>query len=100
MGSNGYTFISTVSGNGVYASRSTSPPTATAPPKVVSHSSGNCGPAGAGSPGARPTVPTRPAPVKQANLVLTQNTGAQPYANIVRQVAAAPQLIQHMVPAR
>jgi hypothetical protein len=88
-GSNGYTFISTMSGNGVCTRSVEITAQGNAQPNVVSHSSGNCGPAASGSTGAA-TLPRAPAhPAKQPDLVLTNANGAQPYGSMVRHVAAA-----------
>jgi hypothetical protein len=87
-GSQSYSFVSTMSGSGV-CTRSveiTSMGNGAAP-RVVSHSSGNCGPA-AGNPGSV-NLPAAPAPAKQPDLVLTRAGGAKPYTGMVRQVAAA-----------
>jgi hypothetical protein len=85
-----YSFISTMSGNGVCAQsvEITSPGNGGAP-RVVSHSFGNCGPQAVSSgpvnlPVARPRVNHRPDPL------LTKSDRPQPYAGIVRQVSAAP----------
>jgi len=105
-GRQGYTYISTISGNGVCSRSVEITSQGNGPPRVVSHSSGNCDPAIGGSTDTAtlPVVPGRP--TKQPDLLYTQNGGgqaqpskqpdvvltrsAQPYANIVRQVAAAP----------
>ena len=90
-GRRGYTYISTMSGNGVCARSVEITSQGDGPPRVVSYSSGNCGRVGGGSASAV-TLPAAPArPAKQPDLVLTQNSGPQPYAKMVRQVAAAPQ---------
>jgi hypothetical protein len=105
-GGHSYSYISTMSGNGVCSRSVEITSQGNGPPRVVSHSSGNCDPAIGGSTGAAtlpatPARPTRqpdllytqngssqPRPAKQPDVVLTRS--AQPYANIVRQVAAAP----------
>jgi hypothetical protein len=88
-GGNGYTFISTMSGNGVCTRSVEITARGNAQPKVVSHSSGNCGPAGSGSAGAT-TLPRAPAlPAKQPDLVLTNANGVQPFGSMVRHIAAA-----------
>jgi hypothetical protein len=99
-GSQSYSFVSTtsgvstMSGNGV-CTRSLQI-TATgdgSPPRVVSHSAGDCGPM-AGPGGGVVRVPAAPAPAparpRQPDLILTQSEGANPYAGMIRQVAAAP----------
>lgn len=86
-GSNGYTYISTMSADGVCTRSVEITSQGNGPPKVVSHSSGNCGPAVGGSTGAS-TLPAAPArPVKQPDLVLTNANGAQPYNRMIRHVA-------------
>jgi len=106
-GSSSYTFVSTIGGNG-FCSRSveiTSQGNG-APPRVVTHSSGNCGPAG-GSTGAvnLPNVVRpegRPAPVwtsappdrlypapdqgSRPELIYTGAQSAKPYAGLVREI--------------
>ena len=107
-GSGAYTYVSTMSGNGVCTRSVEITTRGSGPPRVVSHSSGNCEAATGGSSGAAtlPATPARPTkqpdllytqnssgqlrPAKQPDVVLTQNGSAQPYANVVRQVAAAP----------
>jgi hypothetical protein len=87
-GSQSYSFVSTMSGSGV-CTRSveiTSMGNGAAP-RVVSHSSGNCGSA-EGNPGSV-NLPGAPLPAKQPDLVLTKAGGAKPYTGMVRQVAAA-----------
>ena len=91
-GSQSFTYVSTMSGNGVCTQSMRITSTGNGPPHVERHSSGNCGPAAAPSGPAvtRPVLPA-PAPATPANqpdLILTQNTGANPYAGMVRQVAA------------
>jgi hypothetical protein len=90
-GSRSYSFVSTMSGNGV-CTRSVEITSMGngAQPRVVSHSSGNCGPT-AGTPGSI-NLPAAPAPVRarQPDLVLTKAGEAKPYAGMVRRVAAAP----------
>jgi hypothetical protein len=85
-----YSFVSTVSGNGVCSQsvRIVSRGDGTKP-LVERHSSGNCGAAAArsGRAGVQPASPV-PAPLpKQPDLILTQGTGS-PHAGMVRQVAA------------
>jgi hypothetical protein len=85
-GAQGYTYISTMSGNGVCSRSVEITSTGNGPPRVTSHSSGNCGPA-SGSPGAAtlPAIPTRPA--KQPDLLLTSVKDSGPYVGVVRRVA-------------
>jgi hypothetical protein len=87
-GSQSYSYVSTMSGSGV-CTRSVEITSLGngAAPRVVSHSSGNCGPA-AGNPGSV-NLPVAPVPVKQPDLVLTKAGGPTPYAGMVRQVASA-----------
>jgi hypothetical protein len=84
-GSRGYTYISTMSGSGFCTRSVEITSQGNGAPKVVSHSTGNCGPATGGSAGAS-TLPSAPRPTKQPDLVLTKANGAP--GNMVRQVAA------------
>ena len=84
-GAHGYSYISTMSGNGVCTRSVEIISQGSGPPKVVSHSSGTCGSAGGGTAGAN-TTPVAPRPTKQPDLVLTT---AAPAPGMVRQVAAA-----------
>ena len=87
-GSQSYSFVSTMSGSGV-CTRSVEITSMGngAPPRVVSHSTGNCGPS-ASAPGSV-NLPAAPPLAKRPDLVLTKAGGAKPYAGMVRQVAAA-----------
>jgi hypothetical protein len=89
-GGESYSYVSTMSGNGVCAqsirimSRGDG-----APPFVERHSSGNCGAAAVtpGRSGVQPAAPVPMAPAKQPDLILTQGAGG-PYAGMVRHVAS------------
>ena len=87
-GSQGYTFVSTMSGNGVCTqSVEITSQGNGAQPRVVSHSSGNCGTTQ--GPAGSVNLPAAPArPYKQPDLLLTKAGGPQPYAGMVREVAA------------
>lgn len=103
-GSQGYSFVSTMSGNGVCSQSVQITATGDGPPKVVRHSSGNCagmpGSAGAVSvptfsaPASRPEVietnarPAREVPTKP-DVILTGAKGSKPYAGLVREIPAA-----------
>jgi hypothetical protein len=110
-GSQGYSFVSTLSGNAVcvQSTQITSAGNGAAP-KVVSHSSGNCGPESSsrfggatGSanlptspvPAQRPDTlwikspaPTVPAPAKRPDTLWVKSNGANPYTGVVEQTAA------------
>jgi hypothetical protein len=87
-GSQGYSFISTLSGNGVCSQSVTITSQGNgAPPRVVRHSSGNCGPAG-GATGSI-ALPTAPAPAVRPHLVWTSAHGAKPYAGLVHEIPTA-----------
>ena len=111
-GSQSYSFVSTLSGNGVCV-RSTQITASGngAAPKVASHSSGNCGPettpqfnGGAtgsvnlptapASPMKRPDTlwinhqPTPAAPAKRPDTLWTKATTPTPYAGMVQQTAS------------
>lgn len=83
-GTQSYTMVSTWSGNGVCTqSVEITSPANGGQPRVVSHSSGNCGSAPR-SPGSNVT-PTIPAPTHQPRILETH--GTQPYAGLVREAA-------------
>jgi hypothetical protein len=91
----GFSYISTMSGNGVCTRSTEITATGNGPPRVVTHSSGNCGPeprlpgnAGWGAPGIV-HAPATPAPSKRPDLLWTKNeTAPQPYVTMVRDAAA------------
>ncbi len=87
-GSQSYSFVSTISGNGV-CTRSveiTSQGNGAAP-RVVSHSSGNCGamPGASGSIG----LPAAPATANRPDVVWASAPGPKPAAGLVREIPAA-----------
>jgi hypothetical protein len=83
-GTQSYTMVSTWSGNGVCTqSVEITSPASGGQPRVVSHSSGNCGPA-PGSAGVIGT-PTLPAPTHQPDII--EARGTSPYAGLVREAA-------------
>jgi hypothetical protein len=90
-GGESYSYVSTVSGNDVcmQSVQITSRGDGT-PPVVERHSSGNCGTAAVtpGRSGVQPAAPVPVRPSKQPDLILTQGTGTNPYAGMVRHVAA------------
>jgi hypothetical protein len=79
-----YTMVSTWSGNGVCTqSVEITSPANGGQPRVVSHSSGNCGSAPR-STGVIET-PTIPPPTHQPRILETSTHGRQPYAGLVRE---------------
>ena len=94
-GTRGFSYVSTMSGNGVCTRSTEITATGNGPPRVVTHSSGNCGPeprlpgnAGWGAPGIV-HAPATPAPSKRPDLLWTKNeTAPQPYVTMVRDAAA------------
>jgi hypothetical protein len=87
-GMQGYSYISTLSDNGVCSRSVEITANGTGAPRIVSHSSGNCG--GAAAPGGAVGAPAAPAPsAKRPDLLLTRSDRPS-YAGIVRQVAAQP----------
>jgi hypothetical protein len=83
-GTESYSMVSTWSGNGVCTqSVEITPPANGDKPRVVSHSSGNCGSA-LGSTGVIRT-PTLPAPTHPPDILETQ--GMPPYGGLVREAA-------------
>src|ERR1041385_3455767 len=91
----GFSYVSTMSGNGVCTRSTEITATGNGPPRVVTHSSGNCGPeprlpgnAGWGAAGIV-HAPATPAPSKRPDLLWTKNeTAPQPYVTMVRDAAA------------
>ncbi|HWB50080.1 MAG TPA: hypothetical protein VG651_13290 [Stellaceae bacterium] len=78
-GSQEYTYVSTLTGNGV-CSRSV---TITAqgngaPPRVVTHASGNCGAAGADIHQVPTQLPAAPAPSNGPHMIMTKATAPHP----------------------
>ncbi len=89
-GAQSYTFVSTMSGNGVCTQSVQITSRGNGAPKVVRNSSGNCGNAGGNSAPADVRIPTTPAPAKRPDALWTKNDGSQPYAGMVQQAAARP----------
>jgi hypothetical protein len=92
-GGAGYSYISAMSSNGACtrSAQVTSQGNGT-PPKVVSHSSGNCGPETGSAPGASAPINlpvTRPPANTQPDLILTKTKEPKPYTAVARQVADA-----------
>lgn len=88
-GSASYSFVSTMSGNGVCTKsvEITSTGNGTAP-RVVSRNSGNCGPQ-AGATGSVNLPTARPPASNRPDLLLTKTNEPRSYAGMVRQVADA-----------
>jgi hypothetical protein len=83
-GTETYSIVSTWSGNGVCTqSVEITSPANGGKPRVVSHSSGNCGSL-PGSAGAVVT-PTTSAPMHRPDIIETNVRGTQPYAGLVRE---------------
>ncbi len=86
-GSRGYSFIATMSGNGVCSRSMTITSQGNgAAPRVVTRNSGDCGSAagGAGSVAA----PMAPAPPHRPDVIEANAAGAPPYLGLVRPIAA------------
>lgn len=87
-GTQSYSFVSTMSGNGVCSeSVEIIAPGNGQKPRIVRHSSGNC----AALPGAGGAVslPAAPAPKDRPDVVWTSAHGAHPSAGLVREIPAA-----------
>jgi len=88
----GFSYVSTLSSNGACARSAEITSTGNgAPPRVVTHSSGNCGPepntgtnTGWSSPGIV-RVPVMPPPRNRPDALWTKNETTQPYAGIIQQ---------------
>jgi hypothetical protein len=105
-GGRSYSFISTMSGNGVCSqSVEITAQGNGAPPRIVRHSSGACGPSGgaigsadlpaAPAPSGRtgPIWTNAPAPAPattRPDILWTSAPGAKPHAGLVREIPAAP----------
>ena len=93
-GTRGFSYVSTVTGNGVCTRSTEITATGNGPPRVVTHSSGNCGPeasppgsAGENAPGVVGVPPTS-APPKRPDVLWTKNDAVpQPYVTMVRDAA-------------
>ncbi len=87
-GSASYSFVSTMSGNGVCTRSVAINSTGNgAAPRIVSHSSGNCGAA----PGASGSInlPAAAAPASRPDVVWTRARGARPAAGLAREIPPA-----------
>jgi hypothetical protein len=93
-GTRGFSYVSTVTGNGVCTRSTEITATGNGPPRIVAHNSGNCGPdsppgtAGWSAPGGV-GLPATPVPAKRPDVLWTKNeTVPQPYVTMVRDAAA------------
>jgi hypothetical protein len=86
-GTESYSVVSTMSGGNV-CTRSVQITSTDegAAPRVVSHSSGNCGPEAGGATGSV-NLPTVPAPAKRPDTLWVKNDGTQPYSGMVQKTA-------------
>lgn len=85
-GGRSYSFVSTMSGNGMCTRSVEITATGNGPPRIVSHSSGDCG--AMTGPAGSVALPTAPAPAGQPRLLEARVEGAQPYAGLVRPAVA------------
>lgn len=88
-GAHEYSFVSTMTGNGV-CSRSveiTSQGNG-APPRVVTHTSGDCGPGGPGVQMPTQALPPSPAPSNRPRMIMTKAIGTHPSAPRVQEASA------------
>lgn len=108
-GSQSYTFVSTMSGNGVCSQSVEITSTGNGTPRVVRHSSGNCGPQGTLGGGSTGSVdlPTaapplgqrgpvwtsapaqRAVPSSRPDVIWTSAKGKEPYAGLVHEIPPA-----------
>jgi hypothetical protein len=95
-GTSGYSYVATLSGNGVCTRSTEITAAGNGPPRVVTHNSGNCGPdasvpagnTGWSAPGIV-LVPGAPPPIKRPDLLWTKNeTAPQLYVTLLRDAAA------------
>lgn len=92
-GSQGYTFVSTMSGNNVCSqSIEITTPANGGPPHVVAHSSGNCAgiPGVGGATGAVSLPNAASPPLSRPDMVWTAAHGSQRYRGLVEPIPTAP----------
>jgi hypothetical protein len=86
-GSQGYTFVSTMSGNNVCSqSVQITTPSNGGPPHVVTHSSGNCAAMPEGGATGAVSLPNAAPPASRPDAVWTAAHGAQPYRGLVEPI--------------
>ena len=86
-GSQGYSFSSVITGDGVCTRSVEITSTGNgAPPKVVTHTSGTCAPEG-GTTGTAGLPAARPPQQRQPDLIMTEGQGQPHYASLVRDTA-------------
>lgn len=83
-GTQGFSFVSTMSGNGVCTQSVEITQNGNGAPHVVRHSSGNCGPTGGA--GATIDLPPAMAPQQRPDVIMTKANGAKPYAGLVHEI--------------
>ncbi len=83
-GTQGFSFVSTMSGNGVCTQSVEITQNGNGAPHVVRHSSGNCGPTGGA--GATIDLPPAMAPQQRPGVIMTKANGAKPYAGLVHEI--------------
>jgi len=85
-GSRSFSYVASFNGNNVCAQSMTVTSQGDGrPPKVVTHSSGNCSKAGGAQPGSV-GLPAAPAPAYGPRMMQASASGAQPYAGLVRPI--------------
>jgi hypothetical protein len=85
-GSRSYSYVASFNGNNVCTQSMTVTSQGNGqPPKVVTHSSGDCSAAGGAAPGSI-GLPTAPAPAYGPRMTEASAPGAQPYAGLVRPI--------------
>jgi hypothetical protein len=90
-GSQSYSFISTMSSNGVCSQSVEITSTGNGPPKVVRHSSGNCGPTAGGTVGAAGDAVAVPAmtPSHRPDTLWIKDNNPPPYRGLIQKTALA-----------
>lgn len=84
-GGRSYSFVSSMSGNGVCTQSVEITSTGNGAPKVVRHSSGNCGPAAGGTAGGAVAVPA--APGSRPDTLWIKDSNAPSYRGLIQKTA-------------
>jgi hypothetical protein len=86
-GGQSYTFVSETNGNGVCSQSVEITSAGNGPPKVVRHSSGNCGPATAGATPGAVALPSASAPGGRPDTLWIDNANPPPARGLIQKTA-------------